>query len=90
MHRFDNRPVEVGGRLHWDVLSLYAGVLDGLRAAGRTGPLDGVGIDTWAVDVGCWTPTAPSWATRCTTATPATQPASRRCTRSPTRPSCTG
>ncbi|SDO61126.1 rhamnulokinase [Klenkia soli] len=52
VHRFANRPVHVGGRLHWDVLSLYAGVLDGLRAAGRTGPLDGVGIDSWAVDVG--------------------------------------
>ncbi|MEI4271226.1 rhamnulokinase family protein [Klenkia sp. LSe6-5] len=52
VHRFANRPVAAGGRLHWDVLSLYAGVLDGLRAAGRTGPLDGVGIDSWAVDVG--------------------------------------
>lgn len=52
VHRFANRPVEVAGRLHWDVLALFTGVLDGLRAAGRTGPLDGVGIDTWAVDVG--------------------------------------
>jgi rhamnulokinase len=52
VHRFANRPVEVGGRLHWDVLALFAGVLDGLRAAGRTGGLDGVGIDSWAVDVG--------------------------------------
>ena len=32
-HRFPNRPVRTGGRLHWDVLGLYAGVLDGLRAA---------------------------------------------------------
>jgi rhamnulokinase len=52
-HRFPNRPVRVGGTLHWDVLSLYAGVLDGLRAAGREGGrLDGVGIDSWAVDYG--------------------------------------
>jgi sugar (pentulose or hexulose) kinase len=52
-HRFPNRPVRVAGTLHWDVLSLYAGVLDGLRAAGRdTGRLDGVGIDSWAVDHG--------------------------------------
>jgi rhamnulokinase len=52
VHRFPNRPVRVGGTLHWDVLSLHAGVLEGLRAAGREGPVDGVGIDSWAVDVG--------------------------------------
>jgi rhamnulokinase len=52
-HRFSNRPVRTGGTLHWDVLGLYAGVLDGLRAAGREGGrLDGVGIDSWAVDYG--------------------------------------
>ncbi|MGY1774005.1 rhamnulokinase [Blastococcus sp. SYSU D00813] len=52
VHRFANRPVRVGGTLHWDVLALYAGVLDGLRAAGRLGRLDAIGIDSWAVDVG--------------------------------------
>ena len=53
VHRFANRPVRVAGRLHWDVLGLYSGVLDGLRAAGReAGRLDGVGIDSWAVDYG--------------------------------------
>jgi rhamnulokinase len=52
-HRFPNRPVRVGGTLHWDVLSLYGGVLEGLRAAGRdAGRLDGVGIDSWGVDSG--------------------------------------
>jgi rhamnulokinase len=52
-HRFPNRPVPTAGTLHWDVLGLYAGVLDGLRAAGRDGGrLDGVGIDSWAVDYG--------------------------------------
>jgi rhamnulokinase len=57
-HRFPNRPVRAGGTLHWDVLGLYQGVLDGLRAAGREagepdgGGLDGIGIDSWAVDVG--------------------------------------
>jgi rhamnulokinase len=52
-HRFPNRPVRTTGRLHWDVLGLYAGVLDGLRAAGRdAGRLDGIGIDSWAVDYG--------------------------------------
>ncbi|MGY1639105.1 rhamnulokinase family protein [Geodermatophilus sp. SYSU D00742] len=52
-HRFPNRPVRTAGTLHWDVLGLHAGVLDGLRAAGRElGRLDGVGIDSWAVDHG--------------------------------------
>lgn len=54
VHRFPNRPVRVGGTLHWDVLGLYRGVLDGLRAAGAAagGRLAGVGVDGWAVDYG--------------------------------------
>ncbi|WP_432138205.1 MULTISPECIES: rhamnulokinase [unclassified Streptomyces] len=48
-HRFANRPVRLPEGLRWDVLGLYAGVLDGLRAAGR---VDSVGIDSWAVDHG--------------------------------------
>ncbi|MEX5719956.1 rhamnulokinase [Geodermatophilus maliterrae] len=53
VHRFPNRPVRTAGTLHWDVLGLYGGVLDGLRAAGReAGRVDGVGIDSWAVDYG--------------------------------------
>ncbi len=53
-HRFGNRPVRVGGTLHWDILALYRGVLDGLREAGRAagGRLAGVGVDSWAVDYG--------------------------------------
>ncbi|WP_367319168.1 rhamnulokinase family protein [Streptomyces sp. HUAS ZL42] len=53
-HRFPNRPVRVPEGLRWDVLALYAGVLDGLRAAGDHcgGRLDSVGIDSWAVDYG--------------------------------------
>ncbi len=57
VHRFANIPVHVagagGGTLHWDVLAVYRGVLDGLRAAVReVGHLDAVGIDSWAVDYG--------------------------------------
>ncbi|WP_431995923.1 rhamnulokinase [Streptomyces griseoflavus] len=48
-HRFPNRPVRVPEGLRWDVLGLYAGVLDGLRAAGA---VDSVGVDSWAVDYG--------------------------------------
>lgn len=48
-HRFRNEPVRVAGTLHWDILALYRGVLDGLHAAG---PVASIGIDTWAVDYG--------------------------------------
>jgi rhamnulokinase len=47
--RFPNGPVRLGDTLHWDVLGLYRGILDGLRAAG---PVRGVGVDSWAVDYG--------------------------------------
>jgi methylmalonyl-CoA mutase cobalamin-binding domain/chain len=33
-HRFHNGPVRVLDTLHWDILSLFRGVLAGLRAAG--------------------------------------------------------
>ncbi|RMB57807.1 rhamnulokinase [Tessaracoccus antarcticus] len=53
--RFPNGPVEVptelGPRMHWDVLRLWGDVTRGLRAAAHdVGPLESVGIDTWAVD----------------------------------------
>jgi rhamnulokinase len=49
VHRFWNGPVRVHGRLHWDILHLYRSTLEGLRTAGA---LDGIGIDSWAVDYG--------------------------------------
>jgi rhamnulokinase len=49
IRRFPNMPVEVGGTLQWDVLRLYADVLDGVRAAG---PVESLGVDTWGVDFG--------------------------------------
>ncbi|MET9498759.1 rhamnulokinase family protein [Streptomyces sp. NPDC006552] len=48
-HRFPNRPVRTGPALHWDILALYTGILDGLR---KTGQVTSVGIDSWAVDHG--------------------------------------
>ncbi|MER5252541.1 rhamnulokinase family protein [Streptomyces sp. NPDC002855] len=52
-HRFPNRPVRTAGTLRWDILSLYTGILDGLRAAGvGSAPLTSIGIDGWAVDYG--------------------------------------
>ncbi|SEC96362.1 rhamnulokinase [Streptomyces melanosporofaciens] len=53
-HRFPNQPTRVLGTLHWNILSLYQGILNGLKAAARTTthPLTSIGIDTWAVDYG--------------------------------------
>jgi rhamnulokinase len=50
--RFPNTPVRVQGTLHWDILGLYQGILDGLRTAARDGALASVGVDSWAVDYG--------------------------------------
>jgi rhamnulokinase len=51
--RFPNTPVEVAGRLHWDIRALYDGALEGLRRAIEVAPdLAAVGIDSWAVDYG--------------------------------------
>ncbi|OOC53663.1 MULTISPECIES: rhamnulokinase [Nocardiopsis] len=54
--RFPNGPVTVpaGNRatLHWDVLSLYAGVVEGLRRAAEPHGLASAGVDSWAVDYG--------------------------------------
>ncbi|MEV0806380.1 rhamnulokinase family protein [Micromonospora sp. NPDC050200] len=49
VHRVPNEPVRVGNTLHWDILALYRGILDGLRAAG---PVTSIGVDSWAVDYG--------------------------------------
>ena len=52
VHRFWNGAIRVGGHIHWDVLGLYRGILDGIRTAGRMGRLDSIGIDSWGVDYG--------------------------------------
>ncbi|WP_228489161.1 FGGY family carbohydrate kinase [Raineyella fluvialis] len=54
--RFPNGAVRTrtrrGADLQWDALALWQGVQDGLRCAGRRGPVEAVGIDTWGVDYG--------------------------------------
>jgi len=54
VYRFDNGPVEVGGRLYWDLLGQWAHVRRGLCAAGaKMGDrVASVGVDTWGVDFG--------------------------------------
>ena len=51
VYRFENRMVEKGGHICWDVDALYTHLLAGLRAAKEAGkPPVSMGIDTWGVD----------------------------------------
>ena len=52
LHRFPNGGVRANGSLFWDVLGIHREVLAGVREVARTGPLHGIGIDSWAVDYG--------------------------------------
>ena len=52
VHRFPNGGVPVAGSLFWDVLGIHREVLAGIGQVARSGPLDGIGIDSWAVDYG--------------------------------------
>ena len=52
VHRFPNGPRPSGGLLRWDASAVFAGILDGLRAAAEAGPLAAVSVDGWAVDYG--------------------------------------
>ncbi|MDQ1531050.1 MAG: rhamnulokinase [Microbacteriaceae bacterium] len=49
--RFPNVPVRLPDGLHWDVLALYSGAMNGLATASREEPdLVGAAVDSWAVD----------------------------------------
>ena len=51
LHRFPNEPMMLDDGLHWDILGLYAHVLQGLRLALAEEPdLLGFAVDSWAVD----------------------------------------
>ncbi|WP_436702186.1 rhamnulokinase [Nocardioides sp. BYT-33-1] len=52
MHRFPNGAVRARGALFWDVLGIHRETLSGIREVARTGPLHGIGIDSWAIDYG--------------------------------------
>ena len=47
-HRFANVPVRLPDGLRWNLLTLFGEILLGLRRL--TGPLGGVGVDSWGVD----------------------------------------
>lgn len=53
IHRFPNDPVQVGGRLYWDILRLYHEIKQGIVKSRQQGvDVRSIGIDSWAVDFG--------------------------------------
>lgn len=52
--RFDNRLIQSGGHVYWDIFALYDEVIRGLQKAAQRGiSLMSIGIDTWGVDFVC-------------------------------------
>lgn len=52
--RFDNRLIQTGGHVYWDIFALYDEVIRGLQKAAQRGiNLMSIGIDTWGVDFVC-------------------------------------
>ena len=53
VHRFPNGGVRHDdGSLRWDIERIHRELLVGLRAAAASGPVDSIGIDSWAIDYG--------------------------------------
>jgi rhamnulokinase len=54
VHRFTYPPSESAGHLRWPFATIRAGIEAGLLAAARAapGPIESVGVDSWAVDYG--------------------------------------
>ncbi|QNN54867.1 rhamnulokinase [Nocardioides mesophilus] len=52
VHRFPNGPEDLDGTLRWPIERIWAEMLAGLRKAAAGGPVDAIGIDSWAVDYG--------------------------------------
>ncbi len=50
-HRFPNAPILDGGSIHWNLDSLYEGLLAGLKKAAALGlPFQSISCDSWGVD----------------------------------------
>ncbi|MDO4993979.1 MAG: rhamnulokinase family protein [Bacteroidales bacterium] len=49
--RFQNHIIQTCGHWHWDLLSLYREILEGLKLVAREGiAIQSIGIDTWGCD----------------------------------------
>ena len=51
-NRFENPQSNLLGHVHWNMVSLYRGIIEGMRKAKTTGTPVSIGIDTWGVDYG--------------------------------------
>src|SRR4051812_49400858 len=52
-HRFPNTITRINGHLHWNLLSQWDQIKEGLRlAAIGAADIAGIGVDTWGVDYG--------------------------------------
>ncbi len=53
IHRFINRPVEILGRLYWNVPQIFQEIKEGInKAFSKYKDIESIGIDTWGVDFG--------------------------------------
>jgi rhamnulokinase len=52
VHRFENAPIQIGKRLHWNLLQLWSDIECGLTRAAEEyqNRILSVGVDTWGVD----------------------------------------
>jgi rhamnulokinase len=52
VHRFTTHSIRYEGGFHWDILSIYEEIIEGLKKAQKTFGKDfnGIGVDTWGVD----------------------------------------
>ncbi len=54
IHRFPTPLINVAGRYHWNIYSLYEDIVKGLTIVGRRGvKVESIGVDTWGVDFVC-------------------------------------
>ena len=52
LHRFANGPLQVDNHIFWDIHTLFEEIKQGIQKAAATGlAIDGIGIDTWGVDI---------------------------------------
>jgi sugar (pentulose or hexulose) kinase len=50
--KFENRPVQIGGGLYWDMIGIYRSLLEGLQKACALSEIHSLGIDSFSNDFG--------------------------------------
>lgn len=55
INRFANPIIEVGGRLHWNILHLYSEIINSIKLVVQKGiEIESLGVDSWGVDFVCF------------------------------------